>query len=228
MGTDTIIAQKSGFVKPKLKHHLTEFDRIQIEILLIAKHKNREIAALIGCSERTIRREKVKGTFLRMNTDLTRTLEYSADIGQQKHIEKGKNKGRYHKINDFVELRTYLEKKFLEENFSPELALESAKKEKILGALDISVKTLYNSIDAGEMRVSRRDLLRRIRKKKSKLENKGKIAGNNRKGLSIEKRPEEVNSRQEFGHWEIDLVVGKQGSKQCLLTLIERTRGKKL
>jgi IS30 family transposase len=54
MGTNTIIAQKSGFVKSKLKHHLTKFDRIQIEILLIAKHKNREIAALIGCSERTI------------------------------------------------------------------------------------------------------------------------------------------------------------------------------
>jgi IS30 family transposase len=78
------------------------------------------------------------------------------------------------------------------------------------------------------MAVSHRDLLRRIRKKKSKLENKGKIAGNNRKGLSIEKRPKEVNNRQEFGHREIDLVIGKHGSKQCLFTLTERTTRKEI
>ena len=40
---------------------------------------------------------------------------------------------------------------------------------------------------------------------------------------SIEERPEEVNSREEFGHWEIDLIVGKRkGSGAALLTLTER------
>ena len=50
-----------------------------------------------------------------------------------------------------------------------------------------------------------------IRKNKKKL------------GRSIEERPKEVENRQEFGHWEADLVVGqKSGNDQVLLTLVER------
>ena len=51
----------------------------------------------------------------------------------------------------------------------------------------------------------------RMRKNKKKL------------GSSIEERPKEVENRQEFGHWEADLVVGqKSGNDQVLLTLVER------
>ncbi len=40
---------------------------------------------------------------------------------------------------------------------------------------------------------------------------------------SIEKRPIEIEERKEFGHWEIDLVVGGKGtSSATLLTLTER------
>ena len=41
-------------------------------------------------------------------------------------------------------------------------------------------------------------------------------------GMSIEERPEEINSREEFGHWEIDTVIGKKESSAVLLTLDER------
>ena len=41
-------------------------------------------------------------------------------------------------------------------------------------------------------------------------------------GVSIEQRPESVDQRQEFGHWEIDTVVGKRKSGEVLLTLDER------
>ena len=42
-------------------------------------------------------------------------------------------------------------------------------------------------------------------------------------GTSIEKRPEEVDSREEFGHWEMDSVIGQRGkSKNTLLVLTER------
>lgn len=39
---------------------------------------------------------------------------------------------------------------------------------------------------------------------------------------SITDRPEHVSQREEYGHWEIDLVVGKAKSKPVLLTLTER------
>ena len=42
-------------------------------------------------------------------------------------------------------------------------------------------------------------------------------------GLSIEALPQVVNQREEFGHWEIDTVVGRRKSQSVLLTLDERT-----
>ena len=40
---------------------------------------------------------------------------------------------------------------------------------------------------------------------------------------SIEFRPKEVETREIFGHWEGDTVVGlKNGRKECILTLVER------
>ena len=39
---------------------------------------------------------------------------------------------------------------------------------------------------------------------------------------SIEHRPKEANERSEYGHWEGDLIVGKQGTKTVLFTLTER------
>lgn len=42
-------------------------------------------------------------------------------------------------------------------------------------------------------------------------------------GDSIEKRPEEIEKREEFGHWEMDSVIGQRGkSKNTLLVLTER------
>ncbi|MFP3155591.1 IS30 family transposase [Lachnospiraceae bacterium ZAX-1] len=45
---------------------------------------------------------------------------------------------------------------------------------------------------------------------------------NNRSGKSIAKRPGEADERMGKGHWEIDLVVGKQGTKPAILMLAER------
>jgi IS30 family transposase len=43
----------------------------------------------------------------------------------------------------------------------------------------------------------------------------------NKNKLSIEKRPQTANDRQEFGHWEVDCIVSRK-SKACLLVLQER------
>ena len=44
---------------------------------------------------------------------------------------------------------------------------------------------------------------------------------------SIEERHEEINNRTEFGHWEIDTIVGKKESSPVLLTLDERLTRKR-
>ncbi len=41
--------------------------------------------------------------------------------------------------------------------------------------------------------------------------------------MSIEERPKDIEERNEFGHWEIDTVVGtKDESEPSVLTIVER------
>lgn len=58
--------------------------------------------------------------------------------------------------------------------------------------------------------------------RKWKPKGSSRLAHHNVKGMSIEKRPEEVNTRAEVGHWEMDLVVGAKGEKKVLFVLTER------
>ena len=70
-----------------------------------------------------------------------------------------------------------------------------------------SISTLYSYTDQGLLKVKNIDLPekvgRRVKKKKNR-EHKRLC------GQSIEKRPESINNKKEFGHWEIDLVIGKK------------------
>src|SRR5690625_5387016 len=63
------------------------------------------------------------------------------------------------------------------------------------------------------------DLVLKLRRntKSSKSRSNKKIFG-----TSIEERPESVETREEFGHWEIDTVLGHKSKDQALLTLVER------
>lgn len=214
------MGQDNNTTKKKKYKHILENDRIVIEQMLNAKCDKKEIARVIGCSLRTINREIKRGTWYKMDSQLETKAVYSYDVGQRKHDELAKNKGPYAKINDSPELRKYLEKKIKKEKFSPEAALNKAKETGVSFEVEICTKTVYNNIDKGELNVTRKDLLRGDgwkRRPKSK-----KKAVNNLKGESIDNRPAEINNRQEYGHWEIDLVVGRKGTKHVLLTLTER------
>jgi IS30 family transposase len=67
-----------------------------------------------------------------------------------------------------------------------------------------------------------------VKRKKREYRKVRTVALNNRNGKSITERPKEANERKELGHWEIDLVVGKQGTKPVILTLVERKTRKSL
>ena len=43
-----------------------------------------------------------------------------------------------------------------------------------------------------------------------------------KRNYSIEKRPEEVDKRLIFGHFELDTVIGSKGIHECLITITER------
>lgn len=83
--------------------------------------------------------------------------------------------------------------------------------------LIVCAKALYSYID---QRLLNLDLQL---KPKRKLDVRHDCQNKKLFGLSIEDRPDVVNNREEFGHWEIDMAVGKRESAPVLLTLDERT-----
>ena len=86
----------------------------------------------------------------------------------------------------------------------------------------ISYKTIYNYIDAGLFpNLTNKHLPTKKNGKKRRYDHI-RTAINNAKGTSIVERSESVEKREEYGHWEMDTVVGGRGSKAVLLVLTER------
>ena len=208
--------------------HLKYEERIKIEALSKIGMKSEEISKQIGCSGRTVRRELAKGRTEFLNSDLTTRIEYSADIGQQKHDLAGTAKGPMLKIGNDYELVREIERLIIDEKMSPYAAAETIKLcDKF--KTSISYKTIYNYIE--------QELFPNLTNKHLPVKNKGKQrkhdkirqATNNTNGTSISERAETIDNREEYGHWEMDTVVGKKGTHEVLLVLTERkTRDEKI
>ncbi len=157
-----------------------------------------------------------------LNSDLTTRTEYSAEVAQQKHDYNATAKGPGLKIANDYELVETIEKKIINEKKSPYAAAEEIKKESNEHKRSICFKTIYNYIDIGLFpNLTNSDLP--IKKNGKKRNYKHiRTAVNNQKGTSISERPEFIDNRSEFGHWEMDTVVGKRGTKTVLLVLTER------
>lgn len=84
----------------------------------------------------------------------------------------------------------------------------------------VCTKTLYNYVDRGLIGIKNIDLPEKLSRntKQERVRKNKRILGD-----SIELRPESVELREEFGHWEFDTVVGsKNENEPCTVTLTER------
>lgn len=72
------------------------------------------------------------------------------------------------------------------------------------------------------LHLTNKDLWEKGKNKKQKHQPVRRIAHPRLPGIS--ERPEAVNQREDSGHWEIDLIVGKAKSRPVLLTMIERKK----
>ena len=90
------------------------------------------------------------------------------------------------------------------------------------GFTSITTPTVYNAIRYGILKVKIEDTRRM--KYESEYEYKDKTSLPPSKiPYSIENRPEDINNRSTFGHFEIDTVIGtRRGQHECLLTFTER------
>lgn len=201
--------------------HLTQQERYYIEIL---NNKNKEsvkeIAEKIGRSLSTIYRELKRARSIHRNSDYTEEEIYVPELAQQRYWENMKNKGRDLKIGKDIEFANYIEKKIIEDKYSPEAALYAAKAENF--ETSICTTTLYSYIEKGVFLNLTNEELPSKKKKKRKYK-KVKVQKKAAAGTSIEKRPKEIDNRDEITDYEMDTVMGGQGiSKKSFLVLTER------
>ena len=206
----------------KKGRHLTRDDRIRMETMLNSGHSKKEVADYLGVHRSTIYREYDRGKYMHTLTDLTEEERYSSDLGQEKHEWNTQAKGRSLKIGNDRELAECIEDKIVNEKYSPEAALAAIANGEKKFKTSISVRTLYRYIDSGIfLKLTNKDLpIKGNRKEHNK---QVRVRKRDSAGESIERRPEEVEDREIFGHWEMDTVKGKQGkTKSCMLVLTER------
>lgn len=115
---------------------------------------------------------------------------------------------------DFIR---FAQEMILNKKMSPDAICGQNKCTKMF-AKDFCTKTLYNYIDRNLIGVINLDLPLKVKRAPVKTTAE-KLA---RPGTSIDERPTEVNERLEFGHWEIDTIVGKKEKGSVILSIDER------
>lgn len=216
------MSHKNYTIEGKKNKHLTERERYTIEILLKEGKRASEISQKLGRHIRTIEREIKKGVVELLNYDLTYKKEYCADRAQAIYMQNSRNKGPDLKIGNDHKLAKYIEDRILNDKYSPDAVIGEIKAKGLDFKKSICTRTLYNYIDKGVFaKLSNKDLP--IKKDEKRPYRKVRIAHKNLKGTNIEERPKDIEERKEYGHWEMDCVVGKQGgSGVALLVLTER------
>lgn len=199
-------------------------DRIRIEAWLRAKISVQEIADMLHVHRSTIYREIKRGQYEHLNSDYTVEKRYSPEIAQKHCDENLQVRGTQLKIGNDYKYAEYIEKKIIEENYSPEAVLGELRVQNRAKDFSVSIciRTLYNYIDKGVfLNLTNKNLP--VKRNKKRGYKKVRVQKRASVGTSIEERPEYIKDRKEFGHWEMDSVVGKRGkSKNTFLVLTER------
>ena len=203
--------------------HLLAEERHEIEVRLKDGWSPYRIAKHLGRPYNTIKNEIARGTVLLYNGKVAR---YKAKAGEQTYKENRRNSRRQYKR---LEVSTFI--KYVEEKFAAGWSLDvcvgkALQSKKFRREQIVCVKTLYNYVDRGLLSIKNIDLPEKMKRntKKEKVRQNKRILGD-----SIELRPECVELREEFGHWEADTVLGsKYEDEPCTVTLVERKTRKSI
>lgn len=197
-------------------------DRVVMETMLKVGKSVSEISDVVGYTQSTIYREMKRGAVSTMKTGKRMVREYSADYAELMARRNASNKGAKPKLRSGDPLTEAIERLILEKN-SPEVASNRIKE--TLG-ITVCAKTIYNAIDRRNVffHLRRQHLIYRKQKEKPIVRLKRpKVIGE-----MISDRPKKIESREEFGHWEMDTVAGTRERGYTILALTERKTRKEL
>ena len=209
--------------------HLTYIQRCNIESLLREGHTQAEIARNIGVSRTTIHNELKRGEYDKRDYRTWKDVKaYSAELAEDKYRNNLRCKGKELKIGADWNFLKYVEKMIIDKKYSPQATLTNIVREELEFQTEICLSTLYNYIRNGVfLNICLADLPQ-PQKPKKKKKKQVQVQKKASRGTSIELRPPIVDLRTEFGHWEMDTVLGKKKSKKSLLVFTERMTRKEI
>ena len=211
--------------KKRTFKHLTKTDRLRIEKWQREGMKPKEIADKLRVHLSTVYRELKRGEYQRLDGDTWEMVSaYSPDIAEERYQANLREKGPELKIGKDHALASYIEDTIIKQDCSPAAVLGYARMEGRTFKTSVSVATIYSYIKKGLfLRITQVDLPRRGKRKNSYKKVEKKEPARAPAGESIEQRPAEIRSREQFGHWEMDSVYSaKTSCKKALLVLTER------
>lgn len=202
--------------------HLSIEEREKIQSMIWEKRSIRDIAKELGRSPASISRE------LKRNRPLQ--FRYAPRIAEIRAQEKRKSRGRKLRLKSLF-IRRYVIL-HLKQGYSPEQIAGRLSKDH--SDLSISHEAIYQYIynqvhreGRGLLKPHHHDLrkyLKRCHKRRAKKGMRKSQRIWRPKGIPIDLRPKEVETRKTLGHWETDSMVSKK-SKFGLNTLVERKTG---
>ena len=202
--------------------HLTPTKRIQLDAFIRAGMKPTDIAKELGVHHTTIYRELKRCTYEHLNSDYTTETRYNPEGAQARYEANLRAKGPELKIGNDYELADYLIAKIRDEKYSPEAAIGEAEVKGWPFKTHICASTAYNYI-RGE--IFGDELTVSMLPQHGKRHQPERPAGSMPRkpaGRSIEDRPEHINDRSTFGHWEMDSVESCQGVSNTYIVMTER------
>ena len=204
--------------------HLNAYQREQIEAMLHLGVPKVKIAKDLGIARSTLYEEIKRGTVTQKRSDWTYYEQYFAQSGQIRYEHNRENSGKPSKFNAAQDFIQYVENAILKDKHSPDAICGRAKR---MNLFDVSVctKTIYNYIAMGLLKVKNIDLRQKVRRRKRK-EKKNHDDGRTL-GESIDCRDPLVDECSTFGNWELDTIIGKNGTDPVLLAVDERKKRKR-
>lgn len=203
--------------------HMTLKDRENMVVLKDQGYKQEDIAKAIGFSQSTVSRELGRNRSIR-------TGLYEPEMAQVKAMSRKK---RGCKIDRNPELKAHILEK-LELGWSPDAISNRIKLEN--GLSYVSHETIYSWLyQSLQKKLKLYKLLTRHKSKRGPRKRYEPKAHKMQDKISIHTRPDAINKRENIGHWEGDLIIGKYHKSQVLnlherksrFTVIERLASKK-
>lgn len=192
-------------------------ERITIETLLNEGKKQSYIADILGRSRSTISREIKKWC-------TTPDEKYAAELAHWNAKDDYLNKRNLDKISTYKPLKHYVYKGLLK-GWTPEQISGSIKlKYPNDQIMSISHEAIYRHIYTRPQASLNKKLIKLLVRKKTRRRPIKKVRGKGSKitnQISIDLRPKHIELREEIGHWEGDLIIGK-GQKSAIGTIVER------